>query len=589
MPITDYQVSQAHSDLKDSCGGVKNDYFGLLYLEQAFHVPRTEAVSQVAFGGNDYGIDGFHFDPERRNFYLLQFKYSESYAQFKSSFLRLTQAGMQQVFSAQSQDALSNQLLMNIKSNLHENQAMVDRLYVLFVFAGDVQEANRSQVMDKLREDLEGKKHLIDKFFGREVNLIIEFRSAKSLERGAVTRVQRTHTYQIHLEDVLERTGPNGERMQVGFLHLADLLAIYGDMKSRFFERNIRSALPDDVAVNRALARAYRSIILDGRTSPGAFAFNHNGVTLSAESLVQEEGVYRITEPRLLNGAQTLTTLERFVGANRGILGVREAKDRLDRLQVLCKVITAAGPDFITSVTVNNNRQNPIEPWNLRANDLVQLALQDKFKDEANLFYERQENAFINLSDEDLEDEGVAPVRPIKIKELAQTFLAVDGQIDRMSRLKEVFEDDRSYGDTFCDARVKADVERVLICYKVQYRIRMLVRAIAEKGASKYEYINRARNLLWALLCQGMLNDPNLGNQLERYGKSLSVEAEYTEWLNYLATNRCRFIISDLVSEEPFASKASQGNWAFLRTNQAYKRCMEHAFKRYKWVHMKLR
>lgn len=59
MAITDRTIDQALSDLKKTCGGVRNNYFGLLYLEQEFGVPRDRAIAQVAFGGNDYGVDGF--------------------------------------------------------------------------------------------------------------------------------------------------------------------------------------------------------------------------------------------------------------------------------------------------------------------------------------------------------------------------------------------------------------------------------------------------------------------------------------------------------------------------------------------------
>ena len=55
--INNRLIDQAYSDLHDICGGVKQDYFGLLYLEQEHKVPREKAVNQVAFGGNDYGID----------------------------------------------------------------------------------------------------------------------------------------------------------------------------------------------------------------------------------------------------------------------------------------------------------------------------------------------------------------------------------------------------------------------------------------------------------------------------------------------------------------------------------------------------
>src|SRR4051812_11457956 len=111
MAITDQMIDQSYADLKTSCGGVRNDYFGLLYLEHTLGLDREQAVSQCAFGGNDYGVDGFHWDREARNFYLFQFKCSESHAQFKPSFKRLIEAGMQRIFGAESQDQRQNQLL----------------------------------------------------------------------------------------------------------------------------------------------------------------------------------------------------------------------------------------------------------------------------------------------------------------------------------------------------------------------------------------------------------------------------------------------------------------------------------------------
>ena len=159
MAINDRAIDQCFSDLKGSCGGVRNDYFGLLYLEQEFTLEREKAITQVAFGGNDYGIDGFHFDSAKRNLYLFQFKCSESPAQFKESFNRLIDAGMERIFGAKDQDQQQNQLLQQIKSCLIENEAVIDRVFIHFVFTGDPAEAERSQVLDKLREDLENKKY----------------------------------------------------------------------------------------------------------------------------------------------------------------------------------------------------------------------------------------------------------------------------------------------------------------------------------------------------------------------------------------------------------------------------------------------
>src|ERR1017187_4606258 len=94
MTITSQLIDQAYADHRAVLGGVREDYFGLLYLEREHKVPRERALNQVAFGGNDYGLDGFHFDEERRNLYLFQFKYSDSHSLFKGSLQRLIAEGV---------------------------------------------------------------------------------------------------------------------------------------------------------------------------------------------------------------------------------------------------------------------------------------------------------------------------------------------------------------------------------------------------------------------------------------------------------------------------------------------------------------
>jgi len=590
MLIDDRAVDQAFSDLRNTCRGTRNDYFGLLYLEQELGLTRDRAIEQVAFGANDYGVDGFHFDEEKRNLYLFQFKYSDSPAQFKHSFSRLTDGGMERIFGGKDKDQHQDQLLLQIKSCLIENEAIIDRVLIHFVFMGDPEEAERSQVLDKLREDLENKKYLIDQRFNRPITMVIEFRSARTRKVGSTSHLRNTHTYPVDLSDVITRSGPDGEVMTIGFIRLADLFSMYRDMGQRFFERNIRGALPEDEAVNRAIQQSIRRIVLDDKESPKAFAFNHNGVALFAEQLDQIDGQFKITEPRLLNGAQTIMTFARFLNANEGNKTLTDRKNALEDIRVLCRVITDATAQFVTGVTINNNRQNPVDPWNLHANDMIQLELQDKFRDDLGVYYERQESAFQNLTDEDLEEQGIThyKAKAIELTRLARTFVASDGDIDKLSRFREIFEDDRIYNQVFSRSRLKADSRKIVLCYKAQFRLRKLVNDIVDKGANKYAYVQRARNLLWALLCQAVLNDPKIEDRAEEFGKNLSLEAQYIDWLSGLATTRCRFLLSDLVADETYSSKAAEGNFSFMRTNAAYKRSMEMAHKRWKWEDKRL-
>jgi len=376
--------------------------------------------------------------------------------------------------------------------------------------------------------------------------------------------------------------------MTIGFIRLLDLATMYREMGQRFFERNIRAALPEDEAVNRSMQQALKRIVLDGKKDARVFAFDHNGVTLSAEALTANDSQFEITEPRLLNGAQTVTTFTRFLKANEGNQVLNARQDVLESINVMCRVITDASPGFVTAVTINNNRQNPVNPWNLRANDMIQLQLQDRFRDELEIYYARQERAFENLSDEELEELGITQYKAIELTRLARTFLASDGDIDKLTHFREVFEDDRLYNQVFHPSRLRADARKIVLCYKIQFKLRRLTNDIVERGVNKYAYVQRARNLLWALLCQAILNDRNVEELAENFGRGLSLEAQYTDTLSFYATTRCRFILSDLVADKLYAPKAAEGNYSFMRTNAAYKRSMAIAYKRWRWVEKRL-
>jgi hypothetical protein len=264
-------------------------------------------------------------------------------------------------------------------------------------------------------------------------------------------------------------------------------------------------------------------------------------------------------------------------------------RDRLEDIEVLCRIITNASDDFVISVTVNNNRQNPVRPWALRANDLIQLELADKFRDDFGIYYERQENAFHNLTDDELEQMDITQQKAIELRRLATTLLIADGEIDRASRLPYVFEDDKQYGQVFSKSRLTADTRKIILSYKVQYRIQKLIDEIVSKGHQKYFFARRARNLIWALLVQGMLNDGDIEDYAETFGTSMSREVGFTEWLRGLAGNRVRLLLGDLIAERTYEQKIAEERYDFLRTKAAFEHCMQKAYKRWKWVKQPLK
>lgn len=177
--ITKQHLDQAYTDLKSHLGGIPEDYFWLLYLEGEHGVPRAKALNQIALGGNDYGIDAFHFDENRRVLYLFQFKFLKGIQGFKTSMQRLAESGLERIFAMPNRDEDKNEVLVQLRAALVENRELINQVSIRFVFMGDPGVAERSQVLDKLREDIENKKHYIDQFFGdRSVDLVVEFRSS---------------------------------------------------------------------------------------------------------------------------------------------------------------------------------------------------------------------------------------------------------------------------------------------------------------------------------------------------------------------------------------------------------------------------
>ncbi len=364
---------------------------------------------------------------------------------------------------------------------------------------------------------------------------------------------------------MLHVDGPAGEQMHIALIRLADLEQMYRDLGQRFFDSNIRYGLGEGGSVNRAIAATLKQIVLDGAEQPEAFAFNHNGITLYCEGFEMQEGRCSLRAPRLLNGAQTVTTAVGFLEKHKNSPKLEQGLGAYGQIRVLCKIITRSEAKFVTRVTINNNRQNPVEPWNLHANDLIQLSP------------DQLDELMLN------ED-----AKAIKLLRLTQTYLLTDGQIARMAEMRKVFEEDRIYEQVFRASRLKADARLVLLCYKIQFNLRKYTQEIEQKGHTKYAFVHRARNLLWALLCQAMLNMEDLEAFAEQHGRSLTVAADFKERLSTLATTRVRVLLGDLMQDAEYAAKIQEGSFSFLRSDKVFERCMQMAWESWSWAHKKL-
>jgi hypothetical protein len=326
---------------------------------------------------------------------------------------------------------------------------------------------------------------------------------------------------------------------------------------------------------------------MKGTEPPEVFTFNHNGITLAAEKVEFQDGRALLKVPRLLNGAQTITSLEKFLEDNHGNPALTSNMKRLEGIRVLTKIVEHDPmSDFVTVVTISNNQQNPVDPWNLRANDKIQCDLQDKFKEELGLFYSRQENSFQNLSDSDLVEMGIEDAsRDIRIKLLAQTFLAAQGELDRMSRLREVFDNQKFYTEAFKPSYLDSNARKIVLAYKVNLVLNSPMEELEEKSPVKLKFaISKARNLVAASLIQALLNDPKLADYLDWYGSGLRKENDFRVLLRKLASSKVLPILKRVLADEGYQQKIEDEKYSFLRTKELFRRSMEEAYDLFKWT-----
>jgi hypothetical protein len=81
--------------------------------------------------------------------------------------------------------------------------------------------------------------------------------------------------------------------------------------------------------------------------------------------------------------------------------------------------------------------------------DTRQVDLADKFRMELGIFYSRQEGSFDNMSDEEREELGIEDSKDLRIRPMAQTLLAVQGEVYNMGHMTDVFESQKIYEGTF--------------------------------------------------------------------------------------------------------------------------------------------
>lgn len=583
--ISSKELNNAFSKYSPEYKGRKEDYFAFLYLMQEFSILPTQAGVQTSFYGNDYGIDAYHYDGQStKNLYLIQCKWTDDHLQFKESFKRLVYEGLERVFGNLQTDQSENPMLNRLRSCVYENKNVIDQVWFRFVYNGDEMEAENSKLLQDYRETLESKKYVLEDFFGRSIIFHRpQYISNKTRRISSPAATPALHTYEIPDGGAISIQRPDGSaKMIIRLISLRTLLEMYQALDERLFERNIRSSYgfsQSQSMVNAKLKKSLRLCVIDNTQSIEDFSFFHNGVTIKTVKIDQSDGKLVLFEPRVLNGAQTISSVSKFFDEHKA---KKDILDRLEDVLIPAKIIVSSNEAFVKTVAINNNRQNPIEPWHLRANEEEQLELAERFA-KIGIYYENRENSFKNEKVKNLMEQGIVEDRPIKFRLFGQMLLGIQGEVSRMSNMGDAFENDTQYHDMFRQKYLTSNLHELVLFYKINYPLTGALYAIEAMGEVKYSYAHRTKYLAWALLIQALLNDPNFQNSVEDYGTHMTNEQAYGDFIRKIATTKIRPIFATAFSKKSYASAIKEEKFGFLRRKETYNDCMKVAKKLYRW------
>ncbi len=465
------------SDVKAEVGALttrlrwerEEDAFPIWYLRRRFpFLSELDAQRQCADPAilgegrnNDFGIDGYHIavDAETPYLLVLQAKYSADQQQINKGFRDLARAVacVARALTApiDAEQGPANKVVSNLRAEVglldeRLRRRLMIEWVVLHLGADDRESRKRRSA--NAREELNEKLQLC--FEDARLSVVQDI--------GPTEIITPWHEppppppdpwYSLTMSSVGLTSSHDGSevRMLFGVGRLSELVDLYESRRQGLFEKNVRSF--QDTKKNKThgpygeMRKTLRSMCIESRNEPELFGFLHNGVTLSCRSAKQTGTGVEVQGPYVLNGCQTITAAYDF--HSDPLVQRRLAEDRWMRVTLPVRVVVTSDDDFIRNVTICNNRQNEIRPAALKANDLLQLDLQRRFR-EVRIYYERQLGAFKAMNDADQQrfyPNGQGHC--VTITSLARAIAAGSGDMDGAYHPDHLFQSDASYTRCF--------------------------------------------------------------------------------------------------------------------------------------------
>jgi hypothetical protein len=444
QPLTKDACVTAARKFRSSNGieATDENIIATMHLMNTHGLDRHAALDQSSRSGNDRGIDAWYYDSSDKELVIYQSKLTDSRPLASKGFSELMQARqwLESVLVGGEVEAVpsDNHSLFNLYTTAGKFRDSVERIRFSLISPFGKSELDDSDDYRELESDL-AKSALNTLVHRRRGALIVDampFNLASTVPHAI-------KAYAITKIDDSRVTLSTRAYLDLAYVSLYSLVQLYRQRGEVLFDKNVRLSLMGTKEARERLVSPMEKTfdrILAGVESATIFPFYHVGVTIAAASSVDgQESSLRLEAPSIINGCQTISIANEYVRRLEKQSKTAEI-ERFKEIQVIAKIVVGTSSDQVREITNSNNRQNPIENWQLFSNEPIHIEIETALK-ERGVFYERQKGKFdaVMKNVERAQQYQNTNATYIKVVELGQVVALSKAELQLAAKPSEIF------------------------------------------------------------------------------------------------------------------------------------------------------
>jgi len=411
------------------------------------------AFDQSSSCGNDHGSDAWYYDEANRELFIYQSKLTESKFLALRGLNDLDRARqwLEQVIIEGTVETVpsDNHCLFTLYRCISEVRGNVRRIHFVLISPFDKSDLEDSPEYVSFEKEI--VKSNLNKFVGQSLNgrLIIDA-SEYDLEQGVPKTIK---VYQIPKILNARIDLRKNAHLDLSYVTLYSLVELYRQRGDILFDKNVRLSIVGNKEAKERLVNPMENsldLITSGRVSPSIFPFYHIGVTIAASSSTAEDtNILNLEAPSIINGCQTI------VISNEYLKKLERQKneapiDLFKQIKVIAKVVVGTTNEELKEITNSNNRQNPIDNWQLFSNEPIHIEIEATLKD-VGVFYERQKGKFDSVmkNSENARHYNATNGTNVKVVNLGQIIALSRQSLQWAAKPSEIFLNRDNHGKIF--------------------------------------------------------------------------------------------------------------------------------------------